>query len=208
MRRSMRLSLVPPRTVSRPTNSTTAEYQPWVEVSVLARFVVPAWDVEETAWVHRAAPIDGGVADVERVVGFDPGRRAATPGAPPSTARAGAADLGEEEALRICRAIADRWRPSLHFHPRLRLVSRVDEPSETFRRRCLAVMLPALRKLDAAHRALETAKLLAEVESRELDRGELVVLVWRVGVGWYPSGTEPSPAPGDPMMLDLSGPRG
>jgi hypothetical protein len=205
MRRPMRLSLVPPRTVSKPTTSTNADYRPWIEVSALARVVVSAWDVKETAWVHWAAPIREGVIDVERVVGFDPGRRAATPCAPGPAVRTEDADVGEEEASRVCKAIADQWRPRLHFHPRLRFASSVDEPSEAFRRRCLALMIPALRNLEASRRAAETAKLLAEIESRDLNGGEVIVLMWRVGVGWYPAGIEPSCGWGNPMMLDLSG---
>ncbi len=205
MRRLMRPEFSAPRTVSSPAGGELQRYRPWVEVSALVRVSVAGWDVAETAWVHWAVPVKDGRADLEGTVVFDPGRRAAAPGEPAAELRAGESALDEEEAVRVCEALAERWRPRLHFHNQLRLASRLDEPPDAFRRRCLALLAPVLRNVDSSRRKGEFARLAASIESRELRAGELHVLRWRVGVGWYPSGIEPAAAPEDPMMLGSQG---
>jgi hypothetical protein len=201
MRRPMRPELSPPRTLSKPAGPDPGTYRPWVEVGALVRVAVAGWNVAETAWVHWAMPLADGRADVDRAFAFDLSRRAATPGEPAVGARAGRGDLDLGQASRVCELLAARWAPRLHFHPELRLASRLDESIESFRRRCLALSAPALRKLNPAHRAVEVARLGAAIESREVGAGELQVVRWRVGVGWYPSGVEPAAEQADPMML-------
>jgi hypothetical protein len=176
-------------------------YTPWVEVNALVRVVVADWDVLDTAWAHWAIPLDAGRAEVNRAIGFDPSRRAATPGEPAVGVRARRGNLEEGEAERVCEALAGRWRPRLHLHTELRVVSRLDESVEGFRRRCVALSAPVLRRLDPSRRAGEIARLAAAIETRELRGSELDVLRWRVGVGWYPSGIEPAGWAEDPMML-------
>jgi len=201
----MRLEISPSRTVSSPSGIQRRRYQPWVEVSALVRVSVASWGVAETAWVHWAVPVRGGRANLDGAVAFDPGRRAAVPGEPPAEARADWSAFAEGEAVRVCDALAERWTPQLHYHTELRLASSLDEPVEGFRRRCLGVLAPALRSLDPTRRGGEAARLVAAIESRELGSGELQVMRWRVGVGWYPSGIAPAPARREPMML---GPQG
>ena len=62
--------------------------------------------------------------------------------------------------------------------------------------------------MDAARRKVEVDRLGAAIESRELRAGELQVVRWRVGVGWYPSGIEPVAEPEDPMMRGSQGRKG
>jgi hypothetical protein len=201
MRRPMRPELSAPRTISRPAGAGSATYLPWVEVSALVHLAVSAWGVEDTTWMHWAMPVDDGRPNVERMIGFDPNRRAATPGEPAVSARAGRSDLNPDEVARVCEVLAEVWKPRLHFHAGLRLASGLDEPIEVFRRRCLALLAPVLRNLESPRCKVESARRTSTIESRELGGPELKVLRWRVGVGWYPSGIEPSPAPEDPMMF-------
>jgi hypothetical protein len=170
-------------------------------VSALVHIAVWAWGVEDTTWVHWAMPVHDGRADVERMIAFDPNRRAATLGEPAVSVRAGRSDLNHDEAARVCEVLAEVWNPRLHYHGGLRLASSLDEPVEVFRRRCLALLAPVLRNLESSRRESESARLISAIESRELSGRELKVLRWRVGVGWYPSGIEPAPAPEDPMMF-------
>jgi hypothetical protein len=197
----MRPELSPPRTVSKPAGAGSATYRPWVEVSAFVHIAVSAWGVEDTTWVHWAMPVDDGRVEVERTINFDPNRRAATLGEPAASARVVRSELNHDEAARVCGILAEVWKPRLHYHVGLRLASSLDEPIEVFRRRCLALLAPVLRTLEPSRRESESARLISAIETRELSGRELKVLRWRVGVGWYPLGIEPAPAPEDPMMF-------
>jgi hypothetical protein len=88
----------------------------------------------------------------------------------------------------------------VHYNAALRLPSRLDEPVEAFRQRCMSLFGPVPVRPEGSDRnGKETARLAAAIESRALSGDELEVLVWRVGVGWYPTGVEPTPASADPL---------
>jgi hypothetical protein len=96
--------------------------------------------------------------------------------------------------------------PQVHYHPVLRLSSRLDEPREEFRRRCANIFSRVARQQGGATSGREAGARLAEVyESRTLTSDELEVLWWRVGVGWYPNGVEPVLAHVDPLVPDEPG---
>jgi len=202
----MRPELVSPRIISAPAGAAPADYRPWVEVAALVRVSVTGWDLSDEAWVHWAVPVVDGILDVDGAVSFDPGRRAAFPGEPPIELRRGGAALDEAGASGLGEALLSQWKPEVHYHPVLRLASRVDEPSEAFRRRCAALVNRAVPRRDgSACDAAEAARLAATIESRVVTGEELEVLHWRVGVGWYPAGVGPAPAPRDPLMHDKPG---
>ncbi len=201
MRRVTRVELSPPRTISAPAGARAAPYRPWVEISALARVAVPDWGLTDSLWIHWAVPMRDGSAEPDRAVAFDPGRRAATPGQPAPEARASSGELDQAGAEIVREALVARWSPLLHYHRGLRLASRMDEPIDGFRRRCLALLVPLVRRLDATGGGEGSSLLVGAIETRALGSGELEVVHWRLGVGWYPSGIEPAAAPEDPRML-------
>jgi hypothetical protein len=206
MREKMRPELVPPRIVSAPAGTAPADYRPWVEVAALVRVSFAGWDSSDEAWVHWAVPVIEGILDLNGAVSFDPGRRAAFPGEPPVELQRGEATLDEPGASSLGEALLSQWEREVHYHPVLRLASRLDEPSEAFRRRCVALATQAVpRREGSAWDPKEATRLAAAIESRVLTGEALEVRHWRVGVGWYPAGVEPAPAPGDPLMHDGPG---
>lgn len=197
----MRPELRPARTLSAPAGQSKAGYRPWIEVAVQVRVSVPEWGLDETGWVHWAVPVRVGRPDLNAALPFDPGRRAAVVGEPPGELRRSEASLDGSETARICEVLLARWQPRVHFHSVLRIPSRLEEPLEDFRRRCLRLLPPLLRGggLQGSE-AAEAARLAASIESRALADDELLVLTLRVGLGWYPAGVEPAAAPADPLM--------
>jgi hypothetical protein len=206
MRENMRPELVPPRIVSARAGSAPAHYRPWVEVAALVRMTIAAWGSSDETWVHWAVPVVEDSPDPDGGVPFDPGRRAAFPGDPAPELRAGEAAIDEGSAAGLCQSLRDRWRPQVHYHPVLRLSSRLNEPREEFQRRCASVFSRAARQRGGAASDREAgARLAAAFESRTLTGDELEVLWWRVGVGWYPAGVEPTATPVNPLMQDNPG---
>jgi len=206
MWQKMRPELVPPRIVSAPAGAAPADYRPWVETAALVRVSVARWGFSEDTWVHWAVPVLEGRVEQAGTVPFDPGRRAAFSGEPPVEQRRCDAVLDEAVARRLCDALLAQWRPQVHYHPVLRLSSRLDEPSEAFRRRCAALVNRTVRRREGSAFDTEGAvRLAGAIESRVVTGEELEVLHWRVGVGWYPAGVGPAPAPRDPLMHDEPG---
>ena len=206
MWQKMRPELVPPRTISAPAGTDPTDYRPWVETAALVRVSVARWGFSEDTWVHWAVPVLEGRVEQAGTVPFDPGRRAAFSGEPPVEQRRCDAVLDEAVARRLCDALLAQWRPQVHYHPVLRLSSRLDEPSEAFRRRCAALVNRTVRRREGSAFDTEGAvRLAGAIESRVVTGEELEVLHWRVGVGWYPAGVGPAPAPRDPLMHDEPG---
>ena len=202
----MRPELVPPRVVSAPAGIMPTRFRPWVEVAVLVRMTIAAWGSLDETWVHWAVPVVGESPDPDGGVPFDPGRRAAFPGDPAPELRGGEVTIDEGSAAGLCQALHERWEPQVHYHPVLRLSSRLDEPEEEFRQRCASVFSRVARQRGGAVSDREArARLAAAFESRILAGDELEVLWWRVGVGWYPAGVEPASAARDPLMHDEPG---
>jgi hypothetical protein len=200
MRAVRRPDLVRPRTISAPAGAAPAGYRPWIEVAAVVRVSVAGWGLDDTSWVHWAVPVSEGQPEPSSAVTFEPGRRAALPGKPSPELRRGEAALDETAAAGLCEALLARWRPRVHYDAALRLPSRLDEPLEAFRRRCLGLFGPVPGRREGCDRGGEEAERLAEaIESRALSGDELEVLLWRVGVGWYPTGVEPAPASADPL---------
>lgn len=207
MLENMRPELVPPRIVSAPAGTEPTRYRPWVEVAALVRTTIAPWDSSDDTWVHWALPVVEEIPDPDAVVAFDPGRRAAFPGDPAPELRGGEVAIDEASVAGLCQSLRDRWRPQVHFHPVLRLCSRLDEPHDEFRRRCVSIFGRAAQQQGGATSDPEAAVRLAEAfQSRILTGDELEVLWWRVGVAWYPAGIEPVPV--DPFMHDRSGAAG
>jgi len=206
MRQKMRPELVPPRIVSAPAGAAPADYRPWVEIAALVRVSVARWGFSEDTWVHWAVPVLEGRVEQAGTVPFDPGRCAAFPGEPPVELQRGEAALDEAGASSLGEALLSQWKPEVHYHPVLRLSSRLDEPSEAFQRRCAALVNRTVRRREGSAFDTEAAaRLAAAIESRVVTGEELEVLHWRVGVGWYPAGVGPAPAPRDPLMHDEPG---
>jgi hypothetical protein len=200
MRAVKRPDVVRPRTISAPTGTAPVGYRPWVEVAAAVRVSVTGWGLDDTSWVHWAVPVSEGEAEPLGAVTFDPGRRAALPGEPSPELRRGEAALDETVAARLCEALLARWRPRVHYNAALRLPSRLDEPLEAFRQRCIGLFGPVPGRRQGTDRDVkETQRLAAAVESRVASGNEFEVLHWRVGVGWYPTGVEPAPASVDSL---------
>jgi hypothetical protein len=195
MRAVKRPDVVRPRTISAPTGTTPVGYRPWVEVAAVVRVSLAGWGLDETRWVHWAVPVSEGRVEPLGAVTFDPGRRAAVPGEPSPELRRGEAALDETAAARLCEALLARWRPQEHYNAALRLPSRLDEPLEAFRQRCIGLFGSVPGRRNRSDRdAKEIERLAAAIESRVLSGDELEVMHWRVGVGWYPTGVQPASA--------------
>lgn len=177
MRAVKRPDLVRPRTLSAPTGTAPVGYRPWVEVAAVVRVSVAGWGLDDTSWVHWAVPVSEGQAELLGAVTFDPGRRAAFPGEPSPELRRGEAALDETAAARLGEALLARWRPRVHYNTALRLPSRLDEPLETFRQRCIGLFGPEPGRRKGSDRDVkETERLAAVIESRVLSGDELEVM--------------------------------
>jgi hypothetical protein len=199
----MRLDLEPARTVPPRLDAGAPRWAPWIEVALLVRASVPAWAWAATEWVHRAAEVAGDGTPAGEPVPFEPSARAAFPGEPPPDRRAGPPPrLDHEKARALAVAVLAAWRPAVHRHAELALVSRLDEPADEFRRRCLAPLRPLLQgggppPADAAARL---AALARGIQSMTLGPEHLDALCARVAVAWHPAGGGPRPAAGDAMV--------
>lgn len=189
----MRIEVVLPRCRGPLVPGCAKVWTPWVEVALLVRVHVRDWDHDDEAWVHWAVVVVDGRAVPARARAFDPGRRAGTPGEPPEALRRCPCVLEARSAGELCAELLEAWRPRLHRHPGLAIVSRLDEDEAAFRRRLLAGLGPLLRAGGApvAGDLGSLARLAAGIETRPLDAGTMEVTVARLGVGWYPEGAEP-----------------
>jgi hypothetical protein len=203
MLENVRPELVSPRTVSAPTGDAIPRYRPWVEVSAQVRISVEEWKLDEELWVHWAVPWLESGPDLDAALPFDPGRRAASAGEPPAELRSESVALGEDAAADLCRRLRAGWVPRAHYHPVLHLASGLDESPEAFRRRCVGLFAGAARRVQSPGReGRDAGRLGGAFETRALSGDELAVVRWRVGVGWYPAGVAPAPAPRDPLMQE------
>ena len=112
------------------------------------------------------------------------------------------APLEPELAVRVAQELLGRLHRVLFRQPELGLVSGLGESRNAFRRRCLAVLGPSLRKSAPAgdEDVRVVASLGASMEERRMDERELKVMVLRVGVAWYPEQTEPGFASPDLLV--------
>jgi hypothetical protein len=190
-----------PRWIHARGASGGAEFVPWLEVSALVRVRVDAWQHDERLWLHRAVPCADGAPRLDAARAFDPGRRAGRAGEPADSLRAGAPP-DERAALEAGARLLAGWRPLLHRHDLLGLVSRPDEPVEQFRHRCLGALGPAIRsgglRGDGAQAAL--ARLAGGIESRALGAGEVEAESVQVRIAWYPA-DEPPTTNADDLLL-------
>lgn len=181
-----------PRCVSAPVGMQVTGYWPWVEISAWLQVVIASWEHRDHCWRHWALPFREEL-DPSSARGFEPGVRSACQGDPPAPLRLQPARLELGAAQLIVARVLGHWHPILHRHADLRLTSALDEPRESFRRRCLALAGGPLRRgeLVGQGAGLALARLAGGIESRVLAAGELIVERARVAVGWYPGGLEP-----------------
>jgi hypothetical protein len=201
----VKVQLLPPRTISRPVGSH-GSLVPWVEVTLRLALRVAEWAVDEVAFFHWAAPWSPGARGLAWRR-FDPGRRAASPGAPEGEEQA----LTQEDAASLAQEVAALLPRELYFQPALGVVSVLGESFSAFRHRCLKLFAPRVQE-GLLRRELEAARAVAAVvegiQRRSLGPEELVCLEARVGLGYYPAELAPSEAPGELMVEGGKGFRG
>jgi hypothetical protein len=200
----VRFEISQPRRVRPPDGADAAAWVPWLETALLVRVEIPAWGHAEETWLHwafRVAPDGrpGGAA-----LAYDPGCRAAIPGAPEAGVERFPTRIRESE---VCGFVAEQlasWRPVVHRHRELGVVSRLDEPAESFRRRCLAPLRPLLQRGGASTARAEVAArigaLASGIESMRLGAASLSVRCAQAAEVWYPEGTGPALSPADRMV--------
>lgn len=195
-------ALQPPRWIHARGSTDDVAFVPWLEVSALVRVRVEEWRHDDRIWVHWAVACPGGSPRLDAARAFDPGRRAGRAGEPGDRLRAGAPP-DERAALDAGARLLTGWRPLLHRHDLLGLVSRPDEPLELFRRRCLGGLGPMIRsgQLRGPGAQAATARMAAEIESRTLGPAELEAESLQVRVAWYADGDEPALAGAD-LLVD------
>jgi hypothetical protein len=197
-----RVELAPPCRIAAPPGGGGGPLLPWMEAALLVRVRLPAWQHREEAWLHWAVALapDGSPAASPRR--FEPGRYAREPLAGGTTIGADVPGPGEAEARAFVGDLLASWRPVVHRHVELGLVSGLDEPREAFRRRCLAALRPLLT--DATGRresaAAELARVAGGIETAVVERADVELRFARVGVGWYPEGREPV-LPPDELLI-------
>jgi hypothetical protein len=169
-------------------------FSPWIEAALLLRIEVAAWAFREDSWAHWTAPLDSGGSPCGAARPFDPGRHAMTPGEPEGLEPASAVRIGEPAARAFVDAVLAQWRPVLHRQPMLGLVSRLDEPRDEFRKRCLGLLRPLLNRTGTSGEELaeKLARVAADIASVSIGREEIAVRHAEVGVVWYPAGREPA----------------
>ena len=181
----------------------------WLEAAVLMRATVAAWEYADEVWLHWAVRLDVAGAPEGDVRGFDPGRYARAAGRPPGGAHHRSPIVLDEAMARgwVSGRVA-AWRPVVHRHAELGIVSRLDESADEFRKRCLAPLRPALRSGGVA--AVAVAERLGDlargIETLRFEPGHHELRCARVAVVWYPAGTAPACAGGDAMVTGA--PRG
>jgi len=190
-----------PRLLHPSPAAAAGGFTAWLEVGALVRVRVEAWQHDERLWMHWAVPCAGGVPEIDAARPFDPGRRAGRAGEPGESVRAGRAP-DERAALAAATGLLAGWRPQLHRHARLGLVSRPDEPVDQFRRRCLGVLGPTIRsgRLGGPAAPAELGRLAAEIETRTLGDGEIDTESVQVRVAWYPVDEAPAAAAADLLV--------
>lgn len=193
--------IVAPRTVSAPSRAFAAGYRPWYEIAALLEVVVEAWEWREASWHHWAVPIVQQKADLGGARSFDPGRRSAITGLPGGE-HAPSPPLDTSLAEMLTVSLLGRISRTVYRQPQLGLVSELGEQEGAFFRRCLSIFGPALRAGDmrGEQGAAAMATVRAAIEVRQLGPGELLTPALRVGVGWYPTGIEPTTAPADLLV--------
>ena len=193
--------LQPPRLLHPSPAAADAGFVAWLEVSALVRVRVEAWRHDERLWLHWAVPCAGGTPRIDGARPFDPGRRAGRVGEPADALRAGAAPEARA-ALEAGSRVLAGWRPQLHRHAPLDLVSRPDEPIAEFRHRCLGVLGPALRsgRLRGAEAPAELGRLAAAIDTRSLGATEIEAENLQVRVAWYPVDEAPATAGADLLV--------
>ncbi len=190
MRSVVVVDLAGPRSISSPIGARAPRFAPWLEVAVRVRLVVEPWAYRECAWVHWAVPVQQGTLRLDGARPFDEGRRAASVGEPPPDLREADFAVTPDEASRVTRSLVGAWRPTLHRHAELNLVSLPDEGREAFCARCLALLAPAVRRGGPTVSA-RIARLAQDIETLRLGREGLELLAARARIGWYPAGIEP-----------------
>lgn len=174
----------------------------WIEAALLVRVTVPEWQYGEETWVHWTASVgeDGRPIAVPRR--FDPGRFAVAPGEPDPAVSKGAVRVGEADARKFVAGVLAQWNPVVHRQSTLGLVSRLDEPRDEFRKRCLALLRPLLHGGGADRDAVASrlAQIAAGIESEALRHDRFAVRHARIGLVWYPDGREPA-APAAELMI-------
>lgn len=197
--------LEPPRHVLPRPGDPCGSWVPWLELSLLVRANVREWGHVESAWFHRAFAVGSDGSPAGDAVPFDPAARAAVPGEPPAmNGDRPPAAVAKGAAREVVAAVLSNWRPAVHRHPELEVVSRLDEPADEFRRRCLAPLRPLVQAggggAAAAARAARLGALARGIETVRLDPECLEVLIARLAVVWYPAGSGPRPPASDPMV--------
>ncbi|MGE5236596.1 MAG: hypothetical protein ACM3O7_09625 [Acidobacteriota bacterium] len=194
MRNMVRAEILPPRTLSRRVTERGGIFLPWVEVSAQVVVRVASWGREEAGWVHWAVPVVDGKIVIDRVRACDPGLRAGRLGGPDGLAVGTREEPSESEIREAAAALWSRCRLEVHRLGDSGPVSRIGEPRDVFRRRCLALLRPShAREVSAGSRGAGTlASLAASIETITPGPDELEVRRLEARVVWYPPGQEPS----------------
>ena len=176
----------------------------WIEAALLVRAEIPAWDHVEETWVHWAFRPAAEGAPAGPAPSNDPAVRAAVPGAPAIEGQARPATAIDEAAAReLVAGHLARWRPAVHRQRDLGIVSRLGEPRETFRKRCLSPLRPLLRAgagaIAQAELAARLVALASGIETIQLGADSLELRCARMAVVWHPEGAGPASAPPDVM---------
>ncbi len=180
--------------VAAPAAGQAAHYAPWLEAALLVRIEIAAWQLRDEDWAYWAALLDASGKPTGEPRRFDRGRYAMAPGEPEGLMPLATDPIGESVAHSFVDAVLARWHPRVHRQAALDLVSRLDEPREEFRRRCLTLLRPLLGRDGAAGENLaeRLGRIASGVETVDLGREEIAVRYARVGVVWYPAGREPA----------------
>ena len=196
--------MAPPRHVPPARGVETGAWSPWLEAALLVRTEIPAWEHAEEAWLHwtfRVTP-DGRPFGPARA--YDPSCHAAVPGEPETGGGPPLPEIREAAARELVAEHLAGWRPVVHRHRELGVISRLDEPGETFRKRCLSPLRPLLQRdgasMPPAEIAARLGTLASGIETAHLGADSLELRCARLAVVWYPAGIGPALAPVDPMV--------
>lgn len=194
---AVKLVLAPPRTVA--PGKGGRELRPWLEVTLVVRVLVPAWEVDELVFAHWAARWEGGATGLSWRA-FEPGRWAATVGEP---AEACGPRLDTELAGSLVVGVLELLPREMYCQPALGFVSALGESFSAFRHRCLKAVARTVQE-GLMRRDPKAAQVVAQVvdgiERRSLGPEERQVVEARVGVAYYPEGLEPGLASEDLMV--------
>ncbi len=190
----MRLEIAGPCHVPSASDAASALYAAWLEAALLVRVAVADWDYGEETWAHWTSPVGGDGRTTAAPSRFAPARFAVTPGEPERGPATGSLRLGEKEAREFVATVLAHWHPALHRQPELGLVSRLDEPRDEFRKRCLSLLRPLLLAGTAGRETIagRLARIAAGIESLPLSVEQITVRHARLGLVWYPEGRAPA----------------